>query len=31
MTMIDDATKIRLSLFFDAGTMFGAMTRLKRG
>jgi transposase len=30
MTMIDDATKIRLSLFFDEETMFGAMTLLKR-
>ena len=29
MTMIDDATKIRLSLFFDEETMFGAMTVLK--
>jgi transposase len=29
ITMIDDATKIRLSLFFDEETMFGAMTVLK--
>jgi hypothetical protein len=28
--MIDDATKVRLSLFFDEETMFGAMTVLKR-
>jgi hypothetical protein len=28
--MIDDATKIRLSLFFDEETLFGAMTVLKR-
>ena len=27
--MIDDATKIRLSLFFDEETLFGAMTVLK--
>jgi hypothetical protein len=30
MTMIDDTTKIGLSLFFDEETMFGAMTLLKR-
>jgi len=30
ITMIDDATKIRLSLFFDEETIFGAMTVLKR-
>jgi transposase len=30
MTMIDDATKVRLSEFFDEETMFGAMTVLKR-
>ena len=29
ITMIDDATKIRLSLFFDEETIFGAMTVLK--
>ncbi|MDR2618239.1 MAG: ISNCY family transposase [Treponema sp.] len=29
MTMIDDATKIRLSLFFTEETMFGAMALLK--
>jgi hypothetical protein len=29
MTMIDDATKTRLSLFFDEETMFGTMTLLK--
>jgi transposase len=29
ITMIDDATKVRLSLFFDEETMFGAMTVLK--
>jgi transposase len=29
ITMIDDATKIRLSLFFNEETMFGAMTVLK--
>jgi len=29
ITMIDDATKIRLSQFFDEETMFGAMTVLK--
>ena len=29
ITMIDDATKIRLSLFFDEETMFGAMMVLK--
>ena len=29
ITMIDDATKIRLSLFFDEETTFGAMTVLK--
>jgi transposase len=29
ITMIDDATKIRLSLFFDEETMFGAMIVLK--
>jgi transposase len=29
ITMIDDATKTRLSLFFDEETMFGAMTLLK--
>ena len=29
ITMIDDATKIRLSLFFDEETLFGAMTVLK--
>ena len=29
MTMIDDATKIRLSMFFDEETMFGAMIVLK--
>jgi len=29
ITMIDDATKTRLSLFFDEETMFGAMTVLK--
>jgi len=29
MTMIDDATKIRLSKFYDEETMFGAMTVLK--
>jgi hypothetical protein len=28
-TMIDDATKARLSLFFDEETLFGAMTTLK--
>lgn len=27
--MIDDATKVRLSLFFDEETLFGAMTVLK--
>jgi transposase len=30
MTMIDDATKNRLSQFFDEETMFGAMAVLKR-
>jgi transposase len=30
ITMIDDATKIRLSQFFDEETMFGAMGVLKR-
>jgi hypothetical protein len=30
ITMIDDATKVRLSLFFDEETMFGAMSVLKR-
>jgi len=29
ITMIDDATKVRLSLFFDEETLFGAMTVLK--
>jgi len=29
ITMIDDATKIRLSQFFDEETLFGAMTVLK--
>ena len=29
ITMIDDATKIRLSLFFNEETLFGAMTVLK--
>jgi transposase len=29
ITMIDDATKTRLSMFFDEETMFGAMTVLK--
>jgi transposase len=30
ITMIDDATKKRLSLFFEEETMFGAMTVLKK-
>ena len=30
MTMIDDATKIRLSQFFEEETIFGAMSVLKR-
>jgi transposase len=30
ITLIDDATKVRLSQFFDEETMFGAMTVLKK-